>query len=193
MKKLNTLLMIALAATVFTACHNNGTDSTAAADSANKSKDTLSAKKDSTLVSMDDAKFAVDAANGGMTEIELSKLAQSKTSNKQIKDFAGMMVMDHSKAGDQLKGIANLKHITLPDSVSNDSKQAITDMSKKSGADFDKAYVSKMVDDHTKVASMFETGSKNLRDTDLRNFAIKTLPTIKGHLAKIKAIQAGMK
>ncbi|HEY9533644.1 MAG TPA: DUF4142 domain-containing protein [Mucilaginibacter sp.] len=192
MKKLTYVVMIAAAGMVFQACHSN-TDSTSAADSANAVKDTTTNGSTGIGVVADDAKFAVDAANGGMTEVELSKLAAAKAINADVKAFANMMITDHGKANEELKGIAATKNITLPDSVNADSKSAIEDLSNKSGADFDKAYVDKMVSDHKSTVDMFESASKNLKDPDLKAFVDKTLPVIKGHLDHINRIQSSMK
>jgi len=188
MKKLTYVVMIAAAGMVFQACHSN-TDSTSAADSANAVKDSTTNGSTGIGVVADDAKFAVDAANGGMTEVELSKLAAAKAINADVKAFANMMITDHGKANEELKGIAATKNITLPDSVNADSKSAIEDLSNKSGADFDKAYVDKMVSDHKSTVDMFESASKNLKDPDLKAFVDKTLPVIKGHLDHINRIQ----
>jgi len=193
MKKLNLVVALALAGLSFQACNNTKKDSTAAADSVNKVKDTTTTGKTGIAVVADDAKFAVDAANGGMTEIALSKVAAGRTSNAKIKDFANMMVMDHGKAGDELKAIAKTKNITLPDSLNADSKKAVADLSKKTASDFDKAYVDKMVSDHKSTVDLFEKASKNVKDADLKAFADKTLPTIKGHLANIQAMHDNMK
>ncbi|WP_214072899.1 DUF4142 domain-containing protein [Mucilaginibacter sp. dw_454] len=193
MKKLSYVLMVAAAGMLFQACHSTTKDSTAEADSVNKVKDTTTTAKTGIAVVADDAKFAVDAANGGMTEIELSKLATTKATNADLKKFADMMIMDHSKAGDELMAIAKTKNITLPDSVNTDSKKAIADLSAKTGADFDKAYTDKMVADHKATVDMFEKASKNLKDSDLKAFVDKTIPTIKGHLDNINKIKAGMK
>lgn len=194
MKKLSSILMItAVAGLMLQACNGNKKDSTSSADSVNAVKDTTTTGKTGIAVVADDAKFAVDAANGGMTEIQLSQLAKTKAVNAKVKAFADMMVMDHSKAGDSLKAVATTKNITLPDSVNADSKKAIADLSAKSGADFDKAYVDKMVADHKATVDMFESASKSLKDADLKAFVDKTLPTIKGHLDNINKIKAGMK
>lgn len=193
MRKVTLIVAIATAGLMFQACNSKPKDSTAAADSVNKVKDTTTTGKTGIAVVADDAKFAVDAANGGMTEIELSKVAAERTSNAKIKDFANMMVMDHGKAGAELMAVAKIKNITLPDSLNADSKKAVAGLSKKSKSDFDKAYVDKMVADHKATVDMFESASKSLKDADLKAFADKTLPTIKGHLANIKAIKADLK
>jgi len=104
-----------------------------------------------------------------------------------------MMVTDHSKANDELKALAHKLSITLPDSISSDESKTRDDLAKKSGADFDKAYVQDMVDDHKKDVKAFEDAAKNCKDSDLKAFANKTLPTLKMHLQVIEKIKKGMK
>jgi len=62
-------------------------------------------------------------------------------------------------------------------------------LSKKEGAAFDKAYMSMMVKDHEKDVKEFEKAAETLKDTDLRTWASKTLPTLQQHLNMIKEIQ----
>jgi len=200
MKKIS-FAMIA-AATVFSlqACHSDK-DSKGAADSMNNARDTTrmdSLKKDTAktvgmTVNGDEAKFAVTAADGGMAEVMLGKLAQEKSSNAGIKDFGAMMVTDHSKANDELKTLAKSKNIALPLVVSADKQKAYDDLNKKTGADFDKAYVSMMIDGHKSTEKLMTDESKNGKDPDLQAFATKILPTVKVHLAKITDIDKSMK
>ena len=200
MKKLNLIVMIALSCWLFQACKSK--DSKAAADSTNAAHDTTkissadSTKKD-TMAAMatggDDAKFAVAAANGGMSEVALGQLAQQKATNSKVKDFGAMMVSDHSKANNELIALAKSKNITLPTTVGADEQKVKDDLSQKSGADFDKAYVSDMVDDHKKDIKEFEDAINILKDPDLKAFAVKTLPTLKKHLDAIQKIHDGMK
>nr|WP_294792231.1 DUF4142 domain-containing protein [uncultured Mucilaginibacter sp.] len=192
MKKLKVILIIALSAFALQACNSTEKDSTETADSLNMQKDTSVAGPGIAVVE-DDAKFVVDAANGGMSEVELGKLARQKATNAKVKEFAEMMVMDHTKANEELKALAKAKNVTLPDSLNVDSKKGLDDLSKKAGADFDKAYVSMMVDDHKKDVAEFEKAGKDLKDADLKAFVDKTLPVLKGHLTKITAINDGMK
>ena len=188
MKKLSVITMIALAACMFQACSGNK-DSAETADSINAERDSAYA----VAVDESDAKFAVDAANGGMAEVALGKLAQSKASNAKVKEFADMMVADHSKANDELMALAQLKNITLPIAVSEEKQSTMNDLTKKAGSDFDKAYVDQMIDDHKSTVSMFEDASANAKDVDIRAFAAKTLPTLKAHLQHINAIHDSMK
>lgn len=200
MKTRNYILAFALGAFSLGACQSHK-DSKGAADSANKAKDTTrtsvsdsgKAATPAIKVEESDAKFAVEAANGGMAEVVFGKLAADKAMNKKVKDFGTMMVTDHSKANDELKALAKKLSITLPDSIARDESKTRDDLAKKSGADFDKAYVQTMVDDHKKDVKAFEDASKNLKDSDLKAFAVKTLPTLKMHLETIEKIKKEMK
>jgi putative membrane protein len=192
MKKLSVMMMIALAACMFQACSGNK-DGTETADSINAERDSADAVEAGVAADEGDAKFAVDAANGGMAEVALGKLAQGKATNAKVKEFAAMMVADHSKTNDELMALAKNKNITLPDSVSTEKKNIMDDLSKKSGKDFDKAYVDQMIDDHKKTISLFEDASKNAKDADIKAFVDKALPTVKAHLEHVTAIHDGMK
>jgi putative membrane protein len=196
MKKLTTVAMLALLALAFQACNNAAkTDSTENADSANHTKDTSNNAMNTggIAVTEDDSKFAVDAANGGMAEVALAKLALTKATNPQVKEFATMMVKDHSMANDELMALAKTKNITLPATVGTDEQKVMDDLSKKSVTDFDKAYVNEMVDDHKKDISLFEKAASDAKDADVKAFATKTLPTLKMHLEAINKIHDSMK
>ena len=193
MKKIKIMFVATAVVGLLQACSGHK-DSKASADSANVAKaDT--AKKDSSMVTVDkdDAKFAVAAANGGMAEVELGQLAQQKAANAKVKDFGAMMVTDHTKANDEMKALAKTKGITLPVAIDTDEQKVKDDLSAKSSADFDKAYVSNMIDDHKKDIKEFEDASKNCKDADLKAFAAKTLPTLKMHLDAIQKIHDSMK
>jgi putative membrane protein len=194
MKKLTLITLTAVAACLMQACSGHR-DSKEKADSANAAK-ADSAKKDSTAlaaVDKDDAKFAVAAANGGMAEVELGQLAQQKAANSKVKDFGAMMVTDHSKANDEMKALAKSKGITLPVAIDSEAQKIKDDLSAKSSADFDMAYVSNMIDDHKKDIKEFEDASQNCKDADLKAFAVKTLPVLKKHLDAIQKIHDSMK
>ena len=135
--------------------------------------------------------FWSNAARGGMAEVELAKLALQKSTNADVKKFAQMMVTDHTKANEELKALATKKSITLPTDLGS-HKSTLDDLNEKTGAEFDKAYVEAMVDDHETDVDLFEDNADN-SDADIKAFATKTLPTLKSHLQMIKDIQAKMK
>jgi putative membrane protein len=195
MKKLSYVFMIVLAAFAIEGCNNAQKDAKQSADSVNKTKDTTTnaASTGGIAVAAEDAKFATTAAAGGMAEVEIGKLAEQKTTDAQIKNFATMMVTDHGKANAALMDIAKTKNITLPATLDADHQKKMDDLSKLSGKDFDKAYVDAMVDGHKKTLDLMQDEAKNGKDADLKAFATNTAPTVQMHLDAINKIHASMK
>jgi putative membrane protein len=92
-----------------------------------------------------------------------------------------MLVKDHGKAVDELKSIATKKALGLPAMLEKKAREDVDDLAKKTGLDFDKAYLTTMVDKHEDSVELFEDAAKNCKDADLRTFANKLLPTLKAH------------
>jgi putative membrane protein len=149
------------------------------ADKANSGSSQLSAM---------DKHFVRKAAEGGMAEVELGKLATQKASSDDVKKFGQRMVDDHTKANDQLKQLAQQKGIDLPTEPDSKDKATMKRLEKLSGEQFDKAYMSDMVKDHTKDVSEFQKASNAAKDPDVKNFASQTLPTLQDHLKQAKGI-----
>jgi putative membrane protein len=194
MKKLRSILVLGVAALAFQACKSNSNNSSSTTDSTTVTKDTTTKVVTSTApVDKGDSTFAVTAANDGMAEVAAGKMAEQKAVSPRVKAFATMMVTDHSKAGDELAAIAKTKNITLPSAPNADAQKMAADMDKMTGKDFDKDYVNGMVKGHENAVKLFTDASQNCKDSTLKAFATKTLPTLKMHLDSIKAIKASMK
>lgn len=129
-----------------------------------------------------DSHFVMDAAAGGMAEVEMGRLAADKATSPDVKEFGQKMVDDHSKANDELKQIASQKGITLPSAMNAREKAKMDKMSKLSGGAFDKAYMADMVEDHKKDVAEFQKEAASGKDPDVKAFASKTLPTLQEHL-----------
>jgi putative membrane protein len=144
--------------------------------------------KASAGTSMADAKFLKQAAQGGMAEVVLGKLAMENGSSSEVKNFGQRMVNDHSKANDQLRQLASEKHIDLPQSLSAKDKATQSSLEKLSGKQFDEMYMKDMVADHKKDVSDFRREAKIAMDPDVKNFASHTLPTLEDHLKQAESI-----
>ena len=201
MKKIS-LVFWFLVASVFFLSYNendgttdaNNTDaSTAETDSTrnNMQQDTLSqAGSQASNIAAPD--FVMKAASGGMMEVALAKMAQQKAKNQRVKNFGKMLVQDHTKANNELTGIASSKSITVPSEMMAEHKSHVDSLSKMSGADFEKHYMGMMVTDHQKDISDFKNASENLTDAEIKSFASKTLPVLQKHLDSAQAINQNM-
>jgi putative membrane protein len=137
-----------------------------------------------------DSSFYKNAAEGGMSEVELGQLAQQKASNQAVKDFGAMMVKDHTAANEKLKGLAASKQVSLPDSPSIMQKASKTKLNMLSGDSFDKSYVTGMIADHKEDIKEFQQEASEGKDPQAKAFASATLPTLQMHLQKIQSIAA---
>jgi putative membrane protein len=129
-----------------------------------------------------DQAFMKEAAIGGMEEVELGNLAKQKASSNDVKQFGDRMVTDHGKANDELKRVAQQKSIQLPTALDAKHKATVDRLSKLSGDAFDKAYMKEMLSDHKHDVSVFKKESTSAKDTEVKQFASSTLPTLEDHL-----------
>lgn len=130
-----------------------------------------------------DKEFVMEAAKGGMMEVEMGKMAGQQGKSADVKKIGKMMVTDHTKANNQLMAIAKKKGVMIDKKMEK--------MEKMSG-DFDKEYLDSMVKDHDKDIAAFEKEAKDGKDADVKGFASKTLPTLKKHLQMVKDAQGKM-
>jgi putative membrane protein len=129
-----------------------------------------------------DEAFIQKAAQSGLTEAKLGELASQKASAAEVKEFGQMMVRDHGKANQELNQLAETKGVALAAELDDKNQSTLDRLGKLSAEEFDKAYASQMVIDHRMAVLEFEKASKSAKDTDLKNFASKTLPTLQSHL-----------
>lgn len=180
----NTLLAAALTGLIPLGTVAQSTDKSADQSSGQPA----SSSKGSSQLSAADQNFVKKAAQGGMAEVELGKLATEKASSDDVKKFGQRMVDDHGKANDQLKQIASQKGVNVPSDLDAKDKALKDRLSKLSGPEFDRAYMKNMVRDHTKDVAEFRKESKSAKDDDVKNFASQTLPTLEDHLKQAKSI-----
>jgi len=138
-------------------------------------------------LSHSDRNFIEKAAKSGMKEVEISQAVLGRLSNQSVQQFAQMMVNDHSKAGDELKALAGKKNVTLPQTMGDDHQKKYDDLQKKSGTDFDKAYINAMVDGHESAVNDFKKNTDN-SDADVKEWVNKTAGIIRKHQKVIIAI-----
>src|SRR5262249_54838049 len=106
--------------------------------------------KSSSMGASPDQHFVMEAAKGGMAEVELGQLAADKASNPKVKEFGQRMATDHGKANDELKSLAAKKNITLPTLPDTKQKATHDKLASHTGAEFDRAYMKDMLADHRK-------------------------------------------
>lgn len=137
----------------------------------------------------EDAQFLVDAAAIHLEEIQLGQLAQQKGTSPEIKKLGKKMEDDHTKALNDLRSLANSKMVTIPTSQTNNSKDEYNELNEESGEDFDSAYANMMVSKHNAAIDLFEEAATDAYDTEIKNWATTSLPTLRSHLDMSMKVQ----
>lgn len=144
--------------------------------------------QNTTSASSSDKKFVHSALEGGNAEVKLGQLAAQKGNSEDVKQFGQKMVDDHTKLGDQMKQIAQQQGIKVPDGIPAKDKALQGKLNSLSGADFDKAYIKAMVQDHQKDLSEFKKEASSGNDTSIKGAASQGAQVISEHLQMAEQI-----
>lgn len=139
-------------------------------------------------LSGEDRRFVMEAAAGGMAEVQLGELAQRQAASAEVKQFGALMVKDHGAANAELLRLAAAKGLQPPSQPGREQADLMTRLRKLDGAEFDREYSRAMLDDHRKDVAKFEQQARTAHDPEVKAFAERTLPTLKQHLAKAESL-----
>ena len=123
----------------------------------------------------------MNAAKGGMMEVEWGKLAAQNGQNADVKKFGNRMVTDHSKANSELMALAKEEGVTLTGAKSPGKWKS------------DKDYMDMMVKDHQADLAEFQKQAQSGTDADLKAFAAKYSKVVQQHLDLAKQTQSKLK
>lgn len=137
-----------------------------------------------------DRAFTMKAAQSNMMEIELGRLASRKATNADVKAFAQRMVTDHSTASQRLMSIASQNNLTPPTTMPADMRAEMDKLTRLSGAEFDRMYMSHMLKHHQKDIADFEKQASKGDNDALQAFAQQTLPILRQHYQLAQTVGA---
>lgn len=130
-----------------------------------------------------DSKGIVDMAMVNMAEVEMGKLAQSKSQNPEVKTFAQQMIDDHTKGLQEVQAVAQAKGVTLPTELDAKHKATAAKLEKLSGDAFDREYMKVGgVASHKEALALLKKNQKSAKDADVKGLAAKMQPTVEQHL-----------
>lgn len=134
-------------------------------------------------------KFVHTAADANTFEIQSSQIALQKTTNEQIKDFADMMIKDHTRIGDELESIAQKQNLQLPKGLDSTSRSSLKRLQSESGTRFGRTYARMMLKGHQQAVKLFRSYAQNGNDQQLKEWAQQTSPTLQEHLRRAEAME----
>ena len=127
--------------------------------------------------------FVTEAANSDMLELAAAKAAQEK-GNPDEKKFAEEMITDHTKTSTELKGLVSSGKVKaeLLTALDSSHQSKLDKLKGESGKDFSSDFDSMQVSAHKDAVSLFERYAKGGDNSDLKDWAGKTLPALQHHL-----------
>jgi putative membrane protein len=135
-----------------------------------------------------DPQFVWQASAAGLAEVNLSMLARDRAHSDDVKKFAQHMIDDHGKANKALIRIADSQRMRVAPSMDQKHETLAAQLARLSGKDFDRAYADAMLKDHEEAVSLFSQEAKHGQNKELKEFADKTLPTLKDHLSMARRL-----
>jgi putative membrane protein len=129
-----------------------------------------------------DAMFVQKAGEGGMAEVELSRLAEKSASSPEVRRFATHMVQDHSANNKELLTIAAHENISPPKDLDSEHAAIRDKLAAMKGTEFDRAYLDAMRNDHRKMDDLLKSSQATVSTEELRTYIKKTTPVVEAHL-----------
>ena len=133
-----------------------------------------------------DQKFLDMAAQTDMLEAHLGQMAASQAGNPAVKEYAQMLVADHTADYQQLTALAAKAGLTFPTGLDAAHNQMIAPFEKLKDAAFDTRYIHTMVAGHTEAIGVYTKESTDAQNADLKTYAGATLPALQKHLNSAK-------
>jgi putative membrane protein len=134
-----------------------------------------------------DKAFVAKVSQGGMYEVELAKVAQTKATTQDLKDQANTEEHDHTLVGNKLKSIMEANGMEFPTALNPEFQARLDKISALSGDAFDKAYVLDMEKIHHVDGAAFKQESTGGTNPDLKAFAAETYRIVQRHLGELGA------
>ena len=149
----------------------------------------LAQKKASAKTAMSDQQFVDFAAQTDMVEVNLGTLAQTNASAQSVKDYAQMLITDHTNDFNHLYDVAHQANLTRPDAIDTaNNKSMIGPFQKLKGEAFDRRYIHDMIAGHTAAIATYKKEAADAENPDVKSYAEETIPTLQKHLDGAKAL-----
>ncbi len=139
-----------------------------------------------------DQTFVKEAIQGNLAEVQLGQLAEQKGSSPQVKQLGQMLQTDHQANNQKAESLAQTLNVTPPTAPNAAQKRTYDRLSKLSGAEFDRQFVTSTVADHRKDIAKFSKEAKS-SNQQVAQYANATLPDLKKHLQAAETAEKSSK
>ena len=137
----------------------------------------------------DDSEFLVGAIRTDLAEIRLAELADMRTSDPKVREYAAKLRSDHAGSMEDTAALVKAHGLEVP-TAPNAKAAAIYDrLTKLSGAEFDSEFLDHMIEAHHEAIDAYGAQTHANPDKALSDLAAKTLVTLREHLAAAELLK----
>jgi putative membrane protein len=137
-----------------------------------------------------DRKFIREVAADNMLEISLGELAAQRAQNVNVKRFAQRIVADHRRQQDAWMSMVARNDQEMTPGMGKNHRKKLEKLQKVSGREFDRAFMTQMVQDHKDYIDYFEREGRSAHSSQVRQLVERDLPGMKNHFTQAKQIGA---
>ena len=148
---------------------------------------------DDTMVSEADKMFVAKVSQGGMFEVEASKVANDKATQQDVIDTSVTEVHDHQLVGNKLKSIAGTLGLPFPTELNAEFKGRLEKLKSLSGKAFDDAYIKEMDAIHAVDVLAFAEEARSGKNSALKGFAAEAVLIVRRHIGSLHAVPLPLK
>ena len=150
----------------------------------------LAQRKAAAEPGMTDQQFVDFAAQTDMVEANIGQLAQTVADSQPVKDYAQMLVTDHTDDFNKLYDTAHQANLDRPNAIDAEHNKAMIDpFQKLKGAAFDHRYIREMIAGHTKAIAVYKKEAADAQNPALKSYAEQALPVLQKHLDGAKDLE----
>jgi putative membrane protein len=184
------LLVSVLMTGLNTACQRNNSGVQAAREEKAASPDTSNMAGN--VMTPQDREIAEKIDQANQAEIDEGHMAETKASNPDVKDFAEMLVKDHTSALDELRRLMRDNNAEVTPQENAKPAEESSELQTLQGAAFDRAFVDEQVTAHEKTLDDLRSFEGSAQNPDLKKYISNLIPTIQKHLDKAQELQKRM-
>lgn len=145
-----------------------------------------------------DAQIAAIVVTANQVDIDAGRLAEGKAHAASVKQFAKLMVTDHTNVNNAAKALVKKLGVTAEDNptaqgLKKGGDDNLANLRKLDGAAFDKAYVDHEVAYHEAVIDALDkTLVPSASNAELKALLQKARPTFEAHLEHARQLQGDL-
>ena len=134
--------------------------------------------------------FLSNALRGDNSEIMLGNLAADRGRSEGVRDFGRKLVQDHSQARNEVLDVGRRFGIRPNRDVKPEARELRDRQAGMRGREFDRAFISHMVDDHRQDIDEFRDEAREHHGA-VSDLAARQLPVLREHLRIARSLDQG--